>query len=210
MTRLYAVLALFLVVGACVPDEMLPPAQRSAQPTDPIHYASRADGSRTLAPVDVALFNPSLLRQRVGYATEEAPGTVIVDTANYHLYLVEENGWALRYGVAIGREGFGWTGVGYIARRAAWPTWTPPPEMIERDPSLAAFEDGMPGGARNPLGARALYVYQNGHDTLIRIHGTNTPTSIGHKASSGCFRMLNQDVVDLFSRVPDGAKIIVY
>ena len=210
MFRSLCVLCLFLVVSACVPDEMLPPAQRTAQLTDPIHYTSRADGSRTLAPVDVAVFDPNLLRQRVGYETAEAPGTVIIDTANHHLYFVEGEGWALRYGVAIGREGFGWTGVGHVARRAAWPTWTPPAEMIAREPHLAKFKTGMPGGPNNPLGARALYIYQGNHDTLIRIHGTNSPTSIGHNASSGCFRMLNQDVIDLFARVPDGAKVIVY
>jgi lipoprotein-anchoring transpeptidase ErfK/SrfK len=210
MLRFATALAALLVLGACVPDHMIDPARRAALPTDPVHYASRADGSRTLAPVDVSIFDPGLLRQRVGYATEEVPGTVIIDTANFHLYLVEGNGWALRYGVAIGREGFGWTGEGNIGRRAHWPTWTPPPEMIARDPSLAPHADGMKGGPNNPLGARALYVYQGERDTLIRVHGTNAPTSIGHKASSGCFRMLNQDVIDLFNRVPPGAKIIVF
>ncbi len=159
--------------------------------------------------VEIVNFDPGLLRQRVGYRTEEAPGTIIIDTANYHLYFIEGNGWAMRYGVAIGREGFGWTGTGHIARRAHWPKWTPPPEMITREPHLEKYAEGMPGGTRNPLGARALYVYQGNRDTLIRVHGTNTPNSIGRQASSGCFRMLNQDVIDLFNRVPEGAKIIV-
>ncbi|QHQ37251.1 L,D-transpeptidase family protein [Algicella marina] len=188
---------------------MLPPEDRPAEPTDVSYYAARQDGNRALRAVDVVNFHPSLLRQRVGYRTDEAPGTVIIDTKRFHLYLVEGDGWALRYGVAIGREGFGWTGEGVISRRAQWPRWTPPPEMIERQPELAQFEQGMPGGPKNPLGARALYVYQNGRDTLIRVHGTNTPNSIGRRASSGCFRMLNQDVIDLYNRVPDGAKIIV-
>lgn len=207
--RIFAMVAV-LALGACVPAHMIPPAQRAAQPTDPAFYASRADGGLTLAPVDVERFNPGLLRQRVGYATDQPPGTILIDTENFHLYLVEGEGWAMRYGVAIGRDGFGWTGTGQIARRATWPKWTPPPEMIDRDPALARYEDGMPGGPNNPLGARALYVYQDGRDTLIRVHGTNAPFSIGHKASSGCFRMLNQDVVDLFNRVPPGARIIVF
>ncbi|MEO0912032.1 MAG: L,D-transpeptidase [Pseudomonadota bacterium] len=200
--------ALFVLCG-CLPPDILPPEQRQPELTDPAFYAARQDGRQALRAVDVLAFQPGLLRQRVGYRTDEAPGTVIIDTANYHLYFIEGDGWALRYGVAIGREGFGWTGEGVIARRAQWPRWTPPPEMIERQPELEEFAEGMPGGPKNPLGARALYVYQNGRDTLIRVHGTNAPRSIGHQASSGCFRMLNQDVIDLFDRVPDGAKIIV-
>ncbi len=201
--------ALILGLAGCLPPEFLPPEDRPPELTDPSFYAARKDGRRALTAVDVLAFNPELLRQRVGYRTDEAPGTVIVDTANYHLYLVEGDGRAMRYGVAIGREGFGWTGEGVIARRAHWPKWTPPAEMIERQPELAPFAEGMPGGPRNPLGARALYVYQDGRDTLIRVHGTNSPRSIGSAASSGCFRMLNQDVIDLFNRVPEGAKIIV-
>ena len=124
------------------------------------------------------------------------------------LYLVEGDGRATRYGIAIGREGFGWTGSGAIARSAQWPRWTPPPEMIERDPHLAKWKDGQPGGVANPLGARALYIYFDGRDSGYRIHGTNTPKSIGWAASSGCFRMLNQDVIDLYDRVQMGAKVV--
>ncbi|MEO1293843.1 MAG: L,D-transpeptidase [Pseudomonadota bacterium] len=209
---------LFALLGACAELEELslqtgaePEAAAETQATlaPPEAYASRADRGRMIPAIDIAAFDEGLLRQRVRYETAELPGTIVIDTANYHLYFVEENGWAIRYGVAIGREGFGWTGTGVIRRRAAWPTWTPPAEMIARDPSLERHADGMPGGPRNPLGARALYVYQGGADTLIRVHGTNSPRSIGHKASSGCFRMLNQDVIDLYNRVPQGAKIIV-
>ena len=116
----------------------------------------------------------------------------------------------MRYGLAIGKEGFGWSGTGVIGRRARWPGWTPPPEMIARKPELARWAEGMPGGrSDNPLGARALYIYENGWDTQIRFHGTIEPYSIGRRASSGCFRMFNQDVIDLYDRVADGAKVIV-
>ncbi len=191
-----------LLPGGCVET-------KQPEPTEPAFYSARADHGRIVVALEPGRFDPELLRQRVPFETEEAPGTIIVDTANFHLYLVEPEGWALRYGVAIGREGFGWTGSGHIERRAKWPRWVPPAEMIARDPSLKPFAEGMAGGPRNPLGARALYIYQGSRDTLIRVHGTNTPGSIGQRASSGCFRMLNQDVIDLYSRVPDGARIVV-
>lgn len=195
-------LPLLLSLSGCVET-------KSPEPTDPGFYNARADHGRTLVAVDPARYDPGLLRQRVPFETNETPGTIIIDSANFHLYLVEPEGWAMRYGVAIGREGFGWKGSGHIERRAKWPRWVPPAEMIARDPSLAPFADGMSGGPRNPLGARALYIYQGNRDTLIRVHGTNAPGSIGHPASSGCFRMLNQDVIDLYNRVPDGARIVV-
>ena len=172
-------------------------------------YAARPDGERTLPAVDVTQFHRELLRSVVDYPTTEAPGTVVVDTRGPFLYLVEPGGKATRYGIAVGREGFGWTGSGTIARSAKWPRWTPPPEMIARDPYLAKWKDGQPGGVTNPLGARALYIYFDGRDSGFRIHGTNTPKSIGWAASSGCFRMLNQDVIDLYDRVPMGAKVVV-
>jgi lipoprotein-anchoring transpeptidase ErfK/SrfK len=172
-------------------------------------YASRQDGDRMLPAVDVAEFHRELLRNRVDYPSAEPPGSVVIDTSGPFLYLVEGEGKATRYGIAIGREGFGWTGTGTIARRAQWPRWTPPPEMIARDPHLEKWKDGQPGGVDNPLGARALYIYFGGQDSGFRIHGTNTPRSIGWAASSGCFRMLNQDVIDLYDRVQMGAKVTV-
>lgn len=172
-------------------------------------YASRADGARTLPAIDVTAFHRELLRNEVDYPTTEAPGTVVVDPKGPFLYLVEEGGKAMRYGIAVGREGFGWSGSGTIARRAKWPTWTPPPEMIARDPHVARWAGGQPGGVTNPLGARALYINFGGSDSGYRIHGTNTPKSIGWAASSGCFRMLNQDVIDLYDRVQIGAKVVV-
>jgi lipoprotein-anchoring transpeptidase ErfK/SrfK len=189
--------------------EAKPEAEPEAATVDPAIYAARQDGARMLAAIDVASFHPALLRNRVAFVTDEAPGAIVVDTKGPFLYLVEPDGMATRYGIAIGREGFGWTGEGVIARTARWPTWTPPPEMIKRDPSLAQWSGGMPGGPQNPLGARALYIYFGGQDSGYRIHGTNHPESIGYAASSGCFRMLNQDVVDLYERVAPGARVVV-
>lgn len=172
-------------------------------------YAARPDGDRTVPAIDVSQFHRELLRNEVDYPTTEAPGTIVIDPKGPFLYLVEGEGKATRYGIAVGREGFGWKGTGTIARSAKWPRWTPPPEMIARDPHTAKWKDGQPGGVTNPLGARALYIYFNGADSGYRIHGTNTPKSIGWAASSGCFRMLNQDVIDLYDRVHMGAKVVV-
>lgn len=143
------------------------------------------------------------LRRRVlEYTTNEAAGTIIVDTANTHLYLVLGNGHAVRYGIGVGREGFAWSGRERVSRMAEWPDWRPPAEMIARDPGLPSF---VPGGLDNPLGARALYL----GDTLYRIHGTNDPSSIGTFKSSGCIRMLNADVIDLYQRVAVGTPVVV-
>ena len=150
-------------------------------------------------------------RYQVDYPTTEAPGTVIVDASSHFLYFVLGDGKAIRYGVATGSEAAGWTGEAKIGRKAEWPHWMPPADMLERWPHLkpTAAAGGLSGGPDNPLGARALYLYQNGRDTLYRIHGTNEPETIGHDVSSGCIRMLNMDVIDLFNRVSVGAKVIV-
>ena len=132
-----------------------------------------------------------------------------IDTKEKFLYLVLPNKKAIRYGVATGEEAYGWTGEAVVQRKAEWPRWTPPAEMIKRWPHLKPVAGGMNGGPENPLGARALYLYQNGQDTLYRIHGTNEPETIGRSASSGCIRMRNIDAIDLFNRVPVGAKVIV-
>lgn len=209
--RLTALFLAGLLAVGCAPGgpiaSLAPP--KEAQPADLAVYAARMDGDRMLPAIEAERFPPSLLRTRVPYETAEVPGTVVIDTAAHQLLLVEPDGWATRYGVAIGKEGFGWTGTGTIERNARWPRWTPPPEMIARNPSLEKWRDGMPGGLDNPLGARALYIYFDGADSGFRIHGTNEPFSIGRSASSGCFRMLNQDVIDLYGRVRKGAKVIV-
>ena len=149
-------------------------------------------------------------RQTVALRTSEAPGTIIVDTQKKFLYLVQPGGKALRYGVGVGREGFGWHGTVKIGRKAKWPVWTPPAEMIARERAKGVVLPArMEGGPKNPLGARALYLYKGGRDTIFRIHGTNQPWTIGLNMSSGCIRMMNRDVEDLYSRVGRGTKVIV-
>jgi len=143
-----------------------------------------------------------LKRQVVSYASREAPGTIIIDTPNTYLYYVLGGGQAIRYGIGVGRDGFTWSGVQSITRKAEWPNWTPPTEMIARQPYLPRF---MAGGPGNPLGARAMYL----GGTVYRIHGTNAPSTIGTHVSSGCIRLTNQDVADLYSRVNVGTKVIV-
>ena len=145
---------------------------------------------------------PQFQRQEVDYSGPEAPGTLVVDTPDKFLFLVEPHGKALRYGIGVGRPGFTWSGVKRISRKAEWPDWTPPAEMVLRRPDLPRH---MAGGPENPLGARALYL----GSSLYRIHGTNEPSTIGHNVSSGCIRMMNEDVIDLYNRVPVGAKVIV-
>jgi lipoprotein-anchoring transpeptidase ErfK/SrfK len=141
-------------------------------------------------------------RQPVFYRTTEAPGTIIIDTSERFLYLIQPNNVALRYGIGVGRDGFTWAGILKISRKAEWPDWTPPPEMIKRQPYLPRF---MAGGPGNPMGARALYL----GNTVYRIHGTNAPETIGHAVSSGCFRLVNDEISDLYARVPVGTKVIV-
>jgi lipoprotein-anchoring transpeptidase ErfK/SrfK len=145
---------------------------------------------------------PEERRTSVFYRTEYPPGTIIVNTADRFLYLIMGNSVALRYGIGVGRDGFQWGGIHNITRKAEWPDWTPPPEMIERQPYLPRF---MAGGPGNPLGARALYI----GTTVYRIHGTNAPETIGQAVSSGCFRLVNDDIIDLYNRVPVGTKVVV-
>ena len=149
-------------------------------------------------------------RTKVRLSTDEAPGTIIVDTNNKYLYYIEGPNRATRYGIGVGREGFGWSGVVKVQRKAEWPGWTPPKEMIARERKkghiLPAFQEG---GIDNPLGARALYLYKGGNDSGFRIHGTNAPWTIGYAVSSGCIRMRNEDVTDLYERVKLGTKVIV-
>ena len=150
------------------------------------------------------------MRTKVRLTTNEAPGTVIVDTNNKFLYYVEGNNRATRYGIGVGREGFGWSGVVKVGRKAEWPSWTPPAEMRRREAKkgriLPAVQEG---GEDNPLGARALYLYKGGRDTIFRIHGTNQPWTIGQNMSSGCIRMMNKDVEHLYKRADIGTKVIV-
>lgn len=165
--------------------------------------------------IDVSRVNPRFLRTLVDYPTAQPPGTIVIDPAHHFLYLVIENGQAIRYGVGVGREGFLWSGVASIQAKREWPDWYPPKEMFARQPEIvdhmAKLQSGigMHGGPGNPLGARAMYLYKDGKDTLFRIHGTVEPYTIGTSVSSGCIRMMNQDVLDLYSRVDLGSKVVV-
>lgn len=159
--------------------------------------------------------DPAYLRTSVHYRTSEAPGTIVIDPQRHFLYLVEGGGRAIRYGVGVGRAGFGWSGIATVRNKQVWPDWYPPKEMIERQPEIRRVMSnlqsglGMHGGPRNPLGARALYLWQGNKDTLYRIHGTIEPWTIGKNVSSGCIRMINQDVIDLYERTRPGAKVVV-
>jgi lipoprotein-anchoring transpeptidase ErfK/SrfK len=150
--------------------------------------------------------DPAFLPALVDFATAERPGTIVIDPRQRYLYLVLEGGRAQRYGVGVGRDGFGWSGTVRVGRKAEWPTWTPPAEMRKRQPYLPV---SMAGGPGNPLGARALYLHEGGRDTLFRIHGSNEPWTIGRAVSSGCFRMRNEDVTELYARVGIGTKVVV-
>jgi lipoprotein-anchoring transpeptidase ErfK/SrfK len=173
-------------------------------PAAPAHAVTRlaalAPGDASAEPGEVP--DPQYRRQEVAYDGRERPGTIIIDTPDKFLFLIEPNGRALRYGVGVGRPGFEWSGVKAVSRKAEWPGWTPPAEMLLRRPELPDHMDGGPG---NPLGARALYL----GSSMYRIHGTNEPWTIGKNVSSGCIRMMNQDVIDLYNRVPVGARVVV-
>ena len=167
--------------------------------------AARTPAYRTIAPK----YLPTTVDYEFDYDSEDEPGTIVIDTEEKFLYLIQKEGKARRYGIAVGREGFGWSDTVRVGRKAKWPTWTPPREMIKRQPWLAKYARGMPGGPSNPLGARALYLYDGDRDTLFRIHGSNEPWTIGQAVSSGCFRMRNEDITELFEEIPVGAKVVV-
>jgi lipoprotein-anchoring transpeptidase ErfK/SrfK len=188
---------------------MLPVAAVAAQPDVAAELTGAADEPFAISYAEVEQVPETFRRQEVPYETSHAPGTLVVDTGARYLYLVLEGGRALRYGIGVGRDGFQWSGTAEIGRKAAWPRWTPPKAMVARDRFAAKWAKGMPGGPKNPLGARALYLFANGTDTLFRIHGTIQPNSIGQAVSSGCVRMLNADIVDLYERVGTGAKVVV-
>jgi lipoprotein-anchoring transpeptidase ErfK/SrfK len=168
-------------------------------------------GSLPDEPYPVPLVNrngisPDEFAQLVPYSGRERPGTVVVDIDEHFLYLVQNDGTAIRYGVGVGKQGFSWRGAAYVGRKAVWPAWSPTATMVSLKPDLPRFQKS---GLDNPLGARALYLYQNGRDTLFRIHGTNEPWTIGQQVSSGCIRMLNEEVLDLYERVPVGTTVLV-
>ncbi len=182
-------LPLVLALAAPVSAQPRPPANVGDQPG----YVPTADEEE---------LEPQFKRQLVSYRTAEPPGTIIVHTSERFLYVIQPNGRAIRYGIGVGRDGFQWQGLLKISRKQEWPDWTPPPEMIERQPYLPRF---MAGGPGNPMGARALYL----GNTVYRIHGTNQPQTIGTAVSSGCFRLANPEIMDLYERIPIGTKVIV-
>ena len=183
--------------------------------SNPLHrtlYGVMVDDGHTLPAIPLDRVRSDMLRQEVSYQSTEAPGTIVVDTKAHYLYLVQPNDKAIRYGVGLGRDGYAWSGRGVIQRKAKWPHWTPTDTMVENNPNLrpvSAARGGLVAGLNNPLGARALYIYQDGKDTLYRVHGTPDWQSVGKATSSGCVRMFNQDVIDLFDRVPDNTPIVV-
>lgn len=181
--------------------------ERSAQRAN---YAARPDEAHPLPAVPVEKIKPELRRTEVSYETPYAAGTIVVDTPARRLYYVLGDGKAIRYGVGVGRQGLTLRGGAYIGRKAQWPSWTPTANMIRRDPKKnLKYAGGVEGGLNNPLGARALYLYRGGSDTHFRIHGTNQPSSIGQAMSSGCIRMMNHDVIDLYNRAKVGGRVVV-
>ena len=208
---LIAAMALGLL-GACVPDGALfptaAPAPAVVAPAETA-YVSASDGPFQIPAVPLDKLPEALRRQSVAYDNTEVPGTIVIHPGQKFLYYVTGPKTAIRYGIAVGRAGFEWAGEAVVTETKPWPTWTPPPEMIERKPELAKWEKGQPGGPTNPLGARAIYLTTNGRDYGYRIHGTPEWWSIGKNASSGCIRMINQDVLDLVGRVQPGTKVVV-
>jgi lipoprotein-anchoring transpeptidase ErfK/SrfK len=164
------------------------------------------DKLHPIALVDRSKLKPEYLPQTVEYQGKERPGTIVVDIDNRFLYLVQEKGSAQRYGVGVGRQGFAWRGTAEVGRKAMWPDWVPTKTMVRLQPELERYAKGGPA---NPLGARALYLHQDGRDIMFRIHGTNEPWTIGQQVSAGCVRLLNEDVVDLYDRVPIGTTVLV-
>jgi lipoprotein-anchoring transpeptidase ErfK/SrfK len=173
-------------------------------------YGATQDSSYTVPAVDLSTIDRNLLRQEVDWRGSERPGSIVINVPERRLYLVEDGGRALRYAVGVGRdEALNFHGSAVIGRKEKWPRWTPTANMIAAMPRYRPYAGGMAGGLRNPLGARALYLYRDGRDTYFRVHGTNEPESIGHAVSSGCIRLFNQDIIDLYNRVPVGTHVTV-
>jgi lipoprotein-anchoring transpeptidase ErfK/SrfK len=191
--------------AAQLPPAAQPPRQRTRRAM-PAFFAPQAARPKPAEPARPREMDPAFLPAVVDYTTSERPGAIVIDPHQRFLYLVLEDGKAQRYGVGVGRDGFGWSGTVRVGRKAEWPRWTPPPEMRKRQPYLPV---SMEGGPNNPLGARALYLHEGGRDTLFRIHGSNEPWTIGRAVSSGCFRMRNEDVIELYKQVGVGTRVVV-
>ena len=172
-------------------------------------YGPRPNERFPIPAAKISKIDPKYYRRTVKYASNEAVGTIIVDPRNHYVYRIAGDGYATRYGVSVGRAGFLWSGDAYIGRKAEWPIWTPPKEMIERQPEAAQYAGGMKPGLDNPLGARALYLYQNGAYTLYTLYSTSVPETIGKGISSGCIGLITQDMLDLYDKTPVNTKVIV-
>ncbi|MBN9079769.1 MAG: L,D-transpeptidase [Rhizobiales bacterium] len=215
--RAFLVGASAFALGGCVSTRqtvtaIAPAAEPKPQPTVPSMYAAMPDEEFPIPAVKIAQLVPKFWRTEIDYPTPEKPGTLIVDTPRKYLYHVKPGGRAVRYGIGVGREGFAWAGRAKVAYKRKWPRWTPPDSMVARQPSLEPYSianGGMDPGLNNPLGARALYIHEGGHDTLYRLHGTPEAFSIGKAVSSGCIRLINQDVIHLYNNVRDGSPIVV-
>lgn len=211
LSRRAFVAGLPLFLGACATGGRSP--GDFAAPVDPAYvemYAALPDEKFPVPAIDVSKIDPKFLRQIVAYNGPETPGSIVVDPTHRFLYLVQEGGQAMRYGCGVGKAGFDYQGAAYVGRKASWPRWTPTPTMIQLEPErYGPYAGGVPGGLENPLGSRALYLYNNGRDTLYRIHGTTEPWTIGKSVSSGCIRLFNQDIIDLHRRVPVGTEVMV-
>lgn len=204
LARILVILALPLL-AACAGTPNAPRA-----PDVVPGYEGIQDGEFFIEPVPAQYLYDGNRREEVAYSGGESAGTIVVDVYSRKLYLVGEAGTAIRYPIAVGREGISFRGTGTIGRKAEWPSWQPTANMIRTRPDLyAAYAGGLPGGLINPLGARALYLYRGGRDSMFRIHGTSDAASIGHATSAGCIRLFNQDAIDLFNRVPNGTRVIV-
>ncbi|WP_164924237.1 L,D-transpeptidase [Sinorhizobium fredii] len=213
VSRLAQLLPLLLVVAAlsgCATSTAQPPRPRGPDPYFTAMYGPHPDEAFPLPATDISTVDPRFLRQQVPYVTHEPPGTIVIDTPSRHLYLVQDGGMALRYGIGVGKAGLEFAGEARIGRKALWPRWIPTSEMVAREPErYGPLASGLDPGLTNPLGPRALYLYQDGKDTLFRIHGTTEAWSIGKAVSSGCIRMFNPDVIDLYNRVPEGTRVVV-
>lgn len=219
--RAVAATCLALLVAACnttapsTPVSALVAKDQAAKEPDPVPFGLGYAPATTVNDLDTTLTGVQLppepfRRAEVDFKTDEAPGTLVIDTKEHFLYLVMPDGKAMRYGVGVGREGFGWKGAVRVGSKQEWPRWFPPKEMIARERAKGKIlQEMMEGGPGNPLGARALYLYDGEKDTLFRIHGTVEPNTIGRNVSSGCIRMANLDVIDLYDRVPLDAKVVV-
>ncbi len=202
-----------VLLGGCATPRGYPPGAGFyplGNPQLAAAYGPMLDQGHEIPALDLTRIDPSLLRQQVAFAGPYRPGTIVVNVAERRLYLVEPGGVATRYAVGVGREeALNFRGSAVIGRKAEWPRWSPTESMIRRMPIYAHYVNGMEGGIDNPLGARALYLYRGNQDTYFRLHGTNEPESIGQKVSSGCIRLFNQDIIDLYNRVPVGTPVVV-